>query len=272
MTQLSKTKKRGKAPTLPAIPVTADPVQALNYMLVNNATPELVERAMRIVNEWNDRRAAEVFGQRFAAFQAELPQIEKTNAVNRSEQRGGELMYKFASLDDIERQVQPVKAKFGLSTSGTIKNTPAGVEAVWTIQIGSHKEQRDYLLPPTSSVGILQGGANATQNLGAWITYIRRYTYCMALGIVVRDEDTDANSVKNILLLSDEQRQQINDWISNGVVKTNGEIHKITEEKLLQWLQGKLPEAERSLNRITQEDFEKVVRTFKINQSKKPAT
>jgi hypothetical protein len=267
MTEALAKKKKG-TPAVRQAPPAADPVQALNYILTSGGTPELVRQAMEIANAYQDRRAAEVYGERFARFQATLPQIEKTRAVVHKE-RG--LMYTFAALEDIERVVQPFKAEAGLSTSGTIQAKPDGIYVDWTLQIGGHKVVKTYVLPAISSAGLLQGGANATQNLGAWMKYIQRYTYCMALGITIRDEDTDANAVMDMTLLTAEQRAHVDHWLAHGIVKPDGNLHKFTVESLLKWRQAAVPEAERSLDKLTQKDFDAIVATFKPKMEAKKA-
>jgi len=259
--EVATTPKRPRKAATPAvIAATADPVAALNYILTSGGTPELVRQAMEIANAYQDREAARIFGERFAAFQAELPQIEKTRYVQRKD---GGRMYGFAALEDIEQVVQPIKARHGLSTSGTIKAGTDGIEVVWDIQIGPHTKRKEYMLPPIAAAGLLQGQANATQNLGAWMTYLRRYTYCMALGIVVREEDTDAAQAKDMTLLTDQQRANIDHWLAHGIRKSDGEIHRFTEASLLKWRQPFLAEADRSLDKLTTTDYEMIVATFK---------
>jgi hypothetical protein len=250
----------------PTEALALNPAQVLNYLLTSGATTDAVREAMAIANEWNAREAERVFGERFAAFQAKLPQIEKTRAVKR---KNGEVMYYFANLEDVDRIIQPIKAEFGLSTSGAIKNQPHGIEVVWEIQIGSHCKRREYLLPPIPVVGLLEGGANATQNLGAWMRYIWRYTYTMALGVQVKDEDTDGVALKAALLLDDDQKKQLRDWTTTGALVTDprtGEQRTLVLEvdRLLAWKQPNLPVEERSLDKLTQDDFESIVKTFAL--------
>jgi hypothetical protein len=227
--------------------VATNPMTILQCVVDQKATPAEIREVMEIANHWQDREAARVFGERFAAFQAEVPQVEKRRAVNT---KGGDRMYQFAAMEDVDRVVQPVKARFGLSTSGTIKSAPDGVHVEWTLQIGSHREKREYVLPTIAPAGLVQN-ANATQNLGAWLSYIRRYTYCLALGVVVRDEDTDANDMAALLVIDARQREELTALIAQERM----DDAKIA--KLLRWVGAE------SVETITRAQWKKIITTYR---------
>jgi hypothetical protein len=228
--------------------VATNPMQMIQYALRHGVEPATLKEMMDLASGWQDREAARVFGERFAEFQAALPQIEKKRTVNTKQ---GDRMYNFAAMEDVDREVQPIKARFGLSTSGTIKAEPAGIHVEWTLQIGSHRERKEYVLPAIAPGGLLQGGANATQNLGAWMSYIRRYTYCLALGVVVRDEDTDANSMADLLLITKAQRKELDELIEQE------RMDEKRVQKLLVWVGAE------SLDKITQPQFRKIATTYR---------
>jgi ERF superfamily len=218
---------------------------------------------MELADRERARIAAERFGEALAGFQGDMPPVTKSRSVK--EKNSTATRYLFASIDDVDVVARPILARWNLSVSGTITSTDTAMIATWTIRCGSHKEDRVITLPKVAAAGIAHG-VNPIQDLGAWMSYLRRYTYCLALNIIVTDEDTDANQIQNVLLLNDEQRAALADWIANGALKTDGSIHKIDEKRLLALYQSDVPEADRSLDRLTQTDFASIVSTFRIKQ------
>lgn len=111
------------------------------------------------------------------AFQAELVTVGKSasNPFFKS---------KYAPLDEIMKRAQPVLTKHGLS----IMQLPSSLEgqpALTTIVLHTSGE----LLQATTPLLLAK---DDPQGLGSAITYMRRYAYTAALGIVI-DEDDDGN-------------------------------------------------------------------------------
>jgi ERF superfamily len=244
-----------------------NPMSLIQYAIDkdNELDAGKLKELMDLADRWQAREAAREFGEKLAHFQAEVPQIEKTREVNKKD---GGLIYRFANLEDVDREVKPVKERFGLATSGSIRTTPEGVTVEWTLQIGSHKETRSFMLPNVQPAGIVQN-ANATQNLGAWMTYLWRYTYCMALGVVVRGEDTDANLIREATLIDPPTVETVEGWLANGAVSEDGKPIKLDRKKLLDWLQADRPEDKRSVETLTTGQFETLLSTFKIRHEAK---
>jgi hypothetical protein len=260
--------RKPPAAALAPMPTAADPVAALNYIMQSGGTPEMVKQAMELCNQWQDRRAAEIYGDAIAGFQADMPPVTKGRSVMNKPEKGGGLRYRFASIDDVDKVARPILAKYKLSVSGTINVGETAILVRWTIQCGAHKEYRDFALPKIAATGIAQG-VNPVQDMGAWMSYLRRYTYTMALNIVVEDEDTDGNLIRDVLLLDEEQHKFITDCIATGIVRSDGTPVKLTPEGVLQFVQGDLPEAERSIERMTQAQFAKFIGAFKLKYTGK---
>jgi len=133
------------------------------------------------------RRAKKEFDSAMSAMQGVMPVIKKkkVNSFNKS---------KFASLDDIVLEVQPVLAQFGFSYKFEQEYSQQGnnirVTCVVT-HVGGHSE-RSMVQAPADAVGS-QGNTNKNpiQANNSTVTYLRRYAFTGAFGLAVADEDID---------------------------------------------------------------------------------
>ena len=99
--------------------------------------------------------------------------------------------YNYTNLDDIFKTIKPILAENGLGfiQKVTMKENITGVE---TILFDSEGNSESSFTPlPETTVK----GANSAQNMGASITYIKRYSISAMLGIS-SDEDTDGTTPK----------------------------------------------------------------------------
>lgn len=95
--------------------------------------------------------------------------------------------YKYTDIDTVISYVRPILAENGLGfiqSLSTVDGKPAMTTRVFHI---SGEWIEDTVVLP--DVTLKQ--TNAAQNMGASITYMRRYSLCAVLGISA-DEDTDA--------------------------------------------------------------------------------
>lgn len=95
--------------------------------------------------------------------------------------------YKYTDLDTVISTVKPVLAKYNLGFMQALTTLENGKSAITTrIFSASGEWIEDTMNLP--DVSLAKG--NAAQNLGAAITYMKRYTLCAMLGIS-SDEDPD---------------------------------------------------------------------------------
>lgn len=166
------------------VPAAQTPMALIQLAVAANADPYKLEKLMALQERWEDRRAAERFAEALAAFQAECPPIVK----RRDAAFNGRRVYSFASLDDIMAVAQPLLCKHGLSVSHSADLSGDGaLHAVCRVRCGSHVDTSEITLPVPREMKV-----NATQQMGAAMSYAKRYAVCNALGITVTDEDTDA--------------------------------------------------------------------------------
>lgn len=142
---------------------------------------DMQERVMKV-------QARQAYMSALAEFQSRVPPISKTRSVKKA---NGQLLYKFAPLEDITEQVKPLLHELGLSVSYDTTHHDNGAITVVCIvrHIGGHEERNSVYVPQT------QGhNTNAAQNMGIQLSYGKRYGLINGLGITTADEDTDGRS------------------------------------------------------------------------------
>lgn len=182
------------------LPAKRDPMELLSMAVEQGADPDKLGQLMELQRQWQADRAAETFADRLAAFQAECPQIEKKRGADFK----GQHAYNFASLDDIMRIVQPILAKHGLTVGFSAETNDAGtlVTVECRVRCGSHVEVTRSTFPLPDSMRV-----NKTQQMGAALSYAKRYALCAALNIIVTDEDRDAHGLAKTV--TDEQAESL---------------------------------------------------------------
>ena len=98
--------------------------------------------------------------------------------------------YKYTDLDTVISSVRPILAKHGLGFMQMLTTLENGKSAITTRLFSKEGE---YLEDTTILPEVAMAKTNSAQNLGAAITYMKRYALCAMLGIS-SDEDTDAVS------------------------------------------------------------------------------
>ena len=113
-----------------------------------------------------------------AKAQAEFPTLPKDkNGYN----------YKYTDLDTVISTLRPILAKHNIGFMQTLTTAGNGMSAMTTRLFNAAGE---WLEDTTPLPGISLAKGNAAQNLGAAITYMKRYTLCAMLGVSC-DEDPD---------------------------------------------------------------------------------
>lgn len=94
--------------------------------------------------------------------------------------------YKYASLSEILEQITPVLKKCSLGFYHLMEDERTLKTVVFHTQSDQQIESKSVL-----PVGNIKGNTNPAQDLGASITYFRRYHLSAMLGLITED-DTDA--------------------------------------------------------------------------------
>ncbi len=152
-----------------------------------------------------------------SAFQGEMKTIDKSKEVEFKTSNNRVISYKYAPLDKIIEEVTPVLAKHGLSIRHEIIEGGTKVEAILThetynreLEVTStettkprSEEENEIVLEARSQViknELRSGGIKINQNqkmkdVAGEITYAKRYTLSMLLGIAT-EEDKDSKNIE----------------------------------------------------------------------------
>jgi len=146
-----------------------------------------MERLMDMRDREFARIAEQAFAKDYVVMKPELPVVLKTKYNEQTKSN-------YATLDDVNKEIDPVLSKYGFATSTKIlaqTDKDVTVEAILLHRDG-HKDSTKLTLP-MDNAGI-KGTVNKTgvHATASSVTYARRYTLCTLLNISTGN-DTDGN-------------------------------------------------------------------------------
>ncbi len=169
------------------VEVKDQPMPLIEMALKNNASIETLEKLMALQERWEAGKAKKAFNEAMANFQGECPVIKKKTNGGKTE--SGIVAYKYAELGNIVDQVRGLLQKNGLSYSIKTTFAPNEVSAVCIAKhLDGHSEESEVKMPLAGKTKMM----NDPQQIGATITYAKRYAFCNAFGIMTEGEDKDA--------------------------------------------------------------------------------
>ena len=168
-------------------PGALDPAALLSKAVEAQLPVESIERLLAMRAELRAEQAAGAFAAALASFQADLPPIEKRQTATIVSQKG-RFQYRYADLGDIQRAIGAKLAACGLAVTFDTEEHGNTLDVVCRVHhVAGHSSFARFPVPVDRSTRM-----NAAQQVGAALTYGRRYALTAALGIVTADEDTDA--------------------------------------------------------------------------------
>jgi hypothetical protein len=172
---------------------------------------------MNVRRELNAERAKKEYDAALSGFQSECPVIIK-------KVKGATGSYKFAPLDDIMPQVQPLLSKHGFSFSITSEVTPKMVKAICKVtHCGGHFDIGEFAVPTDERNTMMSD----PQRYGGSLTFAKRYAFCNAFGIMTGDQDRDAARQAE----KSKSARVVTPEIRNRFFEVTKDIH----QKLLAW-------------------------------------
>ncbi|MEE9510344.1 MAG: ERF family protein [Candidatus Bathyarchaeia archaeon] len=190
--------------------IAVAPEDAVLQMIERVATnPDADIAKMEKLMDMRDREFARIAEQAFAkdyvVMKPYLPTVTQSKYNDQTKS-------KYATLGDINKEIDPVLSKHGFSTSTNIvaqTDKDVTIAAILWHRDG-HKESTQITIP-MDSAGI-KGSVNKTgvHATASSVTYARRYALCALLNISTGD-DTDGNREPVDELATDAQRQAIAD-------------------------------------------------------------
>lgn len=134
-------------------------------------------------NKEEERKAKQEYDRHFAEMQADFEAAKRTK-------QGYD--YKYAPIEVLQRQYGPTIARHGFSYRWREEALEGGAKRViLRISGHGHAEENFFDVPPIEGTKQM----NPIQVAGAMSTYGRRYTFIAGFGIIIDDEDDDAQSL-----------------------------------------------------------------------------
>lgn len=153
----------------------------ISQAVAKDISVESLSRLLDMRKQLRDEWAKEQFYISLAAFQGECPIIEKKKKVAFNTTN-----YSYAPLEDIIEQVRGILEKYGFSYMfDTETNGKMKVICKVKHQAG-HSEIVTFAMEIDANAKM-----NVSQKYGSALTYAKRYAFCAAFGITVKDEDTE---------------------------------------------------------------------------------
>lgn len=159
----------------------------ISQAIDKNVDVATLERLLAMRDKIMAQKAEEEFYKSLAAFQAECPTVEKRKKVS-----FGTTNYSYAPLEDIVEQVKPLLHNHGFSYMFDTE-TNGKMKVICKVKhIAGHSEVATFNMEIDTNAKM-----NVSQKYGSALTYAKRYAFCAAFAINVKDEDTDANAPQN---------------------------------------------------------------------------
>lgn len=184
---------------LPA-PVPDRPAQsfgeALMAMVRNpEITADKMEAVMRMRREVLADEAREAFQSHFAAFSAELPQVERDGTVALVKE-GREIgRYAFTTIEQMDTILRPLLAKHGFALSFSSRDDKDLVVVTGELTGWGWSKSSTYSLPPDTGPG-----RNALQARGSSRRYAKRYITDDLCNVVRKGKDDDGKGAMEALI------------------------------------------------------------------------
>lgn len=118
-------------------------------------------------------------------LQGKLPTVEKAR-TGKVQSEKASYSYAYADLSDVSAAIMPVLSGAGLAFTAapTLRDDGRFVLAYELIHASGESRKGEYPIPATGSA----------QQIGAAITYARRYALCAVTGLAPKGDDTDATN------------------------------------------------------------------------------
>lgn len=194
------------------VPATGDAASLMAVISRAASDPrtdvDKLERLMSMYERIQANQAREAFAAALAAVKREIPQVRRDKYNSQTQSR-------YASLEQLDRQVSPIASKHGFTFSysqGTAEQ-PNHYRIICTMMHEAGHEQQSWIEVPIDSAGI-KGTVNKTPThaFGSTMSYGRRYAKLMALDLATSDDD-DGNRAGSGATVSEEQLATIRELI-----------------------------------------------------------
>lgn len=256
---MQDTVTEGREPDMTPGPLTYVPrpapaetfAAALMQMLADpNIPADKMEVLVKMRREVLGDQAREAFQEHFAAFSAELPQIERDGTVALVKDGVDKGRYPFTTIEAMDIVLRPLLAKHGLAISFASVDNKDGVTIVGTLSGWGWERSSTYTLPPDAGPG-----RNAVQARGSARRYAKRYITDDLCNVVRKGKDDDARGALEAL-------------IDPTQIKELADLIKATTSDEAAFLNTMVTGAE-TLHDIRQRDFPRLLMALKDRQQRR---
>jgi hypothetical protein len=223
----------------------------LMAVLANPDIPaDKMEVVMKMRREVLGDQAREAFQEHFAAFSAELPQVERDGTVELVKDGRSMGRYAFTTIENMDTILRPLLAKHGFAISFSSIDNKDSVTISGTLSGWGWERSSTYTLPPDNGPG-----RNAMQARGSSRRYAKRYIVDDLCNVVRKGKDDDARGAMEAL-------------IDATQVKELGDLIKSTATDEVAFRKMMVSGAD-SLQDVRQRDFPRLVMALRDKASKR---
>lgn len=167
------------------------PPMLLSQAIEKGLTIDQLERFINLQVEWEKREAEKSFRRAFAEFQAEKPDLKKTDIAKIRTDKG-EFSYNYNAISNIQKAIDPILAKHGLSYRWEQEQKDNKIKITCIVSHVDGHIERTWIEADADK----SGAKNSIQAIGSTITYLKRYTLEGALGLASGKDDDGKNTDK----------------------------------------------------------------------------
>jgi hypothetical protein len=178
----------------------AAPAEAFGTFLMQaladpNIPADKLEVIAKMRREVLSDQAREAFMEHFAAFSAELPQVERDGTVELV--KDGKVMgrYSFTTIENMDVILRPLLAKHGFAISFASLDNKESITITGTLSGWGWERTSTYTLPPDAGPG-----RNQLQARGSSRRYAKRYIVDDLCNVVRKGKDDDARGAMEALI------------------------------------------------------------------------
>lgn len=191
---------------------------ALLATVLQTGNIEALERYIALREREEARQSKLEYDRHFSEMQAEFGSAKRTK-----EGYG----YKYAPIEELQKEYGPIIAKHGFSYRWNEEKIEGGKRCTMTVSGWGHSESNSFDIPTMEAPVNREGKktSNAVQVAGGMSTYGRRYTFIAGFGVIIEDEDPDAEMPEDVDTLTMDLRE----YIESGKLKPEA-VNIITKE------------------------------------------
>jgi hypothetical protein len=217
-----------------------------------NIPADKLEIIAKMRREVLSDQAREAFMEHFAAFSAELPQVERDGTVELVKDGVSKGRYPFTTIEAMDVLLRPRLAAHGFAISFASVDNKDSVTITGTLSGWGWERSSTYTLPPDAGPG-----RNAIQARGSSRRYAKRYIVDDLCNVVRKGKDDDARGAMEALIDATQLKELV-------------DLIKATSTDEAAFLKTMVSGAE-SLQDIRQRDFPRLVMALREKKQRRAA-